>query len=152
MERRAVFCLGSIHKIYITYFLYCQRCKVDKNVSTQDEFELAPLKKVVTPKVRTVKAKKIEKVQFSILSCKVKSVKAKKGKKKKKDNQRKERKATQTLAIVLGTKKTNINTNTKTNTKTNAKANEKTNTTTNTKTKLETKRPISVRKPKQVSR
>ena len=55
VERRAVFCLGSIHKIYITYFLYCQRCKVDKNVSTQDEFELAPLKKVVTPKVRTVK-------------------------------------------------------------------------------------------------
>ena len=53
----------------------------------------------------------MKKVQFSILSCKVKSVKAKKGKKKKKDNQRKERKATQTLAIVLGKKKTKINTN-----------------------------------------
>ena len=65
MESRAVFCLGSIHKIYITYFLYCQRCKVDKNVSTQDEFELAPMKKVVTPKVRTVKAKKIEKKKLN---------------------------------------------------------------------------------------
>ena len=77
-------------------------------MSTQDEFELAPMKKVVTPKVRTVKADKIKTVQSLILSCKVKSVKAKKGKKKKKDNQRKERKATQTLAIVLGKKKTNI--------------------------------------------
>ena len=56
--------MSRIRKIYITYFLYCQRCKVDKNVSTQDEFELAPMKKVVTPKVRTVKAKKIETVQF----------------------------------------------------------------------------------------
>ena len=56
-------------------------------------------------------------LQFSILACKVKSVKAKKGKKKKKDNQRKERKATQTLAIVLGKKKTNTNIKTKTNTK-----------------------------------
>ena len=61
--------------------LICQRCKVDKNVSTQDEFELVPVTKVV---------------------AKVKTVKEKKGKKKKKDNQRKERKATQTLAIVLG--------------------------------------------------
>ena len=50
-------------------------------MSTQDEFELVPVTKVV---------------------AKVKTVKPKKGKKKKKDNQRKERKATQTLAIVLG--------------------------------------------------
>ena len=58
-----------------------QRCKVDKNVSTQDEtFELVPVPPTAT----------------------VKMVKQKKAKKKKKDNQRKERKATQTLAIVLG--------------------------------------------------
>ena len=47
--------------IYYIFLFYCQRCKVDKNVSTQDEFELAPMKKVVTPKVRTVKANEIEK-------------------------------------------------------------------------------------------
>ena len=64
VESRAVFCLSRVRKIHITHFFYCQRCKVDKNVSTQDEFELAPMKKVVTPKVRTVKAKKIETVQF----------------------------------------------------------------------------------------
>ena len=34
-------------------------------MSTQDEFELAPLRKVVTPKVRTVKAKKIEEKKFN---------------------------------------------------------------------------------------
>ena len=48
-------------------------------MSTQDEFELVP-----------------------VAATKVKAVKQKKAKKKKKDNQRKERKATQTLAIVLG--------------------------------------------------
>ena len=57
-----------------------QSCKVDKNVSTRDDFELKP---TIEPKINLVKAKK-QKV------------------KKKKDNQRKERKATQTLAIVLG--------------------------------------------------
>merc|ERR1712012_1539229 len=71
---------------------------------------------------------------FKVVTPKVKSVKAKKGKKKKKDNQRKERKATQTLAIVLGKKKTKINTNTKTNTNPNTKTNEKANKKTNTKT------------------
>ena len=49
-------------------------------MSTRDDFELTP---TIQPKVNLVKAKK-QKV------------------KKKKDNQRKERKATQTLAIVLG--------------------------------------------------
>ena len=49
-------------------------------MSTRDDFELKP---TIQPKINLVKAKK-QKV------------------KKKKDNQRKERKATQTLAIVLG--------------------------------------------------
>ena len=56
---------------------------MDKNVSTRDDFEKKVDQRV---KMKRVKSKK----------------KKSKKKKRRKDNQRKERKATQTLAIVLG--------------------------------------------------
>ena len=57
---------------------------MDKNVSTRDEMEVKILYNSTTPFLKTKKNRK----------------KKKKGKDK--SNQRKERKATQTLAIVLG--------------------------------------------------
>ena len=62
--------------------IYFQNCKVDKNVSSRDEAELKTLAKTNLPLVKSKKKKK------------------KKGKDK--CSQKKERKATQTLAIVLG--------------------------------------------------
>ena len=59
-----------------------QTFKVDKNVSTRDDFE--------------------KKVDQKAKLKRVKPKKKKSKKKRRKDNQRKERKATQTLAIVLG--------------------------------------------------
>ena len=55
---------------------------MDKNVSTRDDFE--------------------KKVDQRVKTKRLKSKKRKSKKKRRKDNQRKERKATQTLAIVLG--------------------------------------------------
>ena len=69
---------------HLTIFLLLfQTFKVDKNVSTRDDFEKKVDQRV---KMKRVKSKK----------------KKSKKKKRRKDNQRKERKATQTLAIVLG--------------------------------------------------
>ena len=55
---------------------------MDKNVSTRDDFD--------------------KKVDQRVKTKRLKSKKRKSKKKRRKDNQRKERKATQTLAIVLG--------------------------------------------------
>ena len=69
---------------FLTSTSFCfQTFKVDKNVSTRDDFENKVDQRV---KVKRLKSKK----------------KKSKKKKRRKDNQRKERKATQTLAIVLG--------------------------------------------------
>ena len=65
------------------HFFLLQTFKVDKNVSTRDDFE-----KKVEPRVKTTRLKS--------------KMRKSKKKKRRKDNQRKERKATQTLAIVLG--------------------------------------------------
>ena len=73
-----------------------QTFKVDKNVSTEDQPE--DQLSTINPSSEVLRATKP--------GPKLKPLKPKKTKpqKKRKDNQRKERKATQTLAIVLGTK------------------------------------------------
>ena len=65
---------------------------MDKNVSTRDEVVETPV--VVRPEVKS---------NLVIAKLKLQKSKKKKRRKKDKSSQRKEKKATQTLAIVLGT-------------------------------------------------